>query len=74
MLDAGANIGAAAGALVDSLPNEFEGLNDPRTSIGLGCAVTELGAVAGVVADGTAALAASVSDAGEIGAAVVVGG
>ena len=73
VLDAGANIGASAGALIESLPATFHGEDSLRVKLGLTCATTQLKAVGTIVADGTSTLSASVSDAAEIGAALVGG-
>jgi hypothetical protein len=69
VLRAGAGLGQAAGQLVGSVQDDFAGDGDPRAAIGVGCAVAELEAVAGVISDGSAALTGSVSAVAEISAA-----
>jgi hypothetical protein len=73
VIDAGAGIVASASGLVETLPGEFDIVNDPRAAIGIPCALTQLEAVATVVGDGSAALSASVSAVAEVSGAIAGG-
>ena len=73
VLDAGAGLGEAAGSLVGSIQSDFGAEGGIRASVGIKCAVEQLGAVATVIADGTGALGGSLQASAEITAAIVGG-
>jgi cytoskeletal protein CcmA (bactofilin family) len=71
VLQAGADLSAAAGGAVKgAIEVQAEGDLDLKGTIGLGCALTELGAVAGVIETGTSRLTASANAAVEITTAI----
>lgn len=73
VLGAGVGLGEAATDLLASLPGELSGDASLRTAIGLGCALEQLEAVAGVIAEGSTALSGSVGAVAEISAGVAGG-
>lgn len=70
VLKAGDGLVAAAADLGASLPGELTADANLRTTVGIGCAVTELGAVGAVIQEAGTSLGGSVSAIGEITAAV----
>jgi hypothetical protein len=73
VVDAGAGIVASASGLIETLPATIDIESDLRASLGIGCALTQLEAVATVISDGSAALSASVSAAAEVSGAIAGG-
>lgn len=71
VLKAGADLGAAAsGAVKGAIMVQAEGDLDLKASVGLACAITELGKVGGVIASSTEKLQASASGAAMITASI----
>lgn len=71
VLQAGAGLATAAnGAVKGAVNAQLEGDLDLKASVGLGCALTELGAVAGVISSSTEKLQASASGAAMITASI----
>lgn len=73
VLEAGAGLGEAAGNLVNSIQSDFSADASIRASVGIACAVTELGAVATVITDAGGALSASLEASAEVSAAIAGG-
>lgn len=74
VLKAGAGLSAAAsGAVKGAIEVQASGDVDLKGSVGLACAITELGSVAGVITDGTTRLQASASGAVDVTGAVAGG-
>lgn len=74
VLKAGAGLSAAAsGAVKGAIDVQLEGDLSLKGSVGLGCAITELPKVAGVIADSTTRLQASASGAVDVTSAVAGG-
>ncbi|MBA3545107.1 MAG: hypothetical protein H0T76_01350 [Nannocystis sp.] len=71
VLDAGAGLTAAAsGAVKGAIEVQAQGDLDLKASVGLACALTELGSVPGVITDSADRLATSAAGAAEVTAAV----
>ena len=69
VLRAGADLGTAAtGAVKTAVQAQAKGDVDLKVSVGLACAVTELGKVGGVITTATDNLKGSVTAAGSLGA------
>jgi len=74
VLQAGAGLaGAANGAVKGAVNAQLEGDLDLKASVGLGCALTELGAVAGVISESTGKLQTSASGALDITTSIAGG-
>jgi hypothetical protein len=73
VLDAGAGLGKAAGGLVTSVQADFAADPSVRATVGVACAVEELGTVGALIEGASTAVSGSVTAAGEISAALAGG-